>query len=165
MWRHCNRTDVKWTKIKPQQSTAKQNANHVYISRNKCTYPQLHFNWIIHHILNTTLYLMWHRFLQIWSVPDKIYLFAIVALWVTSCYILSCRNGTRVMWPSGGRFKKTCELLSLRALKFSPVNKMHIFQWMVKIFCVYFQRVPLKFHTKYLTHTLKNVIFYTTLKF
>ena len=28
---------------------------------------------------------------------------------------------------------------------------------MGKIFCVEFQRVPLKFHTKYLTHTLKDV--------
>ena len=31
---------------------------------------------------------------------------------------------------------------------------MHIFQCMGKIFCVEFQRVPLKFHTKYLTHIL-----------
>ena len=29
----------------------------------------------------------------------------------------------------------------------------HIFQCMGKIFRVEFQRVPLKFHTKYLTHT------------
>ena len=28
-----------------------------------------------------------------------------------------------------------------------------------KIFCVEFQMVPLKFHTKYLTHTLKDTIF------
>ena len=60
---------------------------------------------------------------------------------------------------SGGRFKKTYELLNLRALKISPVNKIHIFQCMGKIFCVEFQRVPLKFHTKYLTHTLKDTIF------
>ena len=59
----------------------------------------------------------------------------------------------------GGRFKKTYELLNLRALKISPVNKIHIFQCMGKIFCVEFQRVPLKFHTKYLTHTLKDTIF------
>ena len=31
----------------------------------------------------------------------------------------------------------------------------HIFQCMSKVFCVKFQRVPLKFHTKYLTHTMK----------
>ena len=30
---------------------------------------------------------------------------------------------------------------------------------MGKIFCVEFQRVPMKFHTKYLTHTLKNTKF------
>ena len=58
-----------------------------------------------------------------------------------------------------GRFKKTYELLNLRALKFSPVNKIHIFQCMGKTFCVEFQRYPLKFHTKYLTHALKDTIF------
>ena len=30
---------------------------------------------------------------------------------------------------------------------------------MGKIFCVEFQRSPLKFHTKYLTHSLKDVHF------
>ena len=49
---------------------------------------------------------------------------------------------------SGGHFKKAYELLNIRALKFSPVKQMHIFQSMGKIFCVEFQRVPLKFHTK-----------------
>ena len=56
-------------------------------------------------------------------------------------------------------FKNTYELLNLRALKFSPVNKIHIFQCMGMIFCVEFQRYPLKFHSKYLTHTLKDVTF------
>ena len=60
---------------------------------------------------------------------------------------------------TGGRFKNTYELLNLRALEFSHVNKIHIFQCMGKIFCVEFQRVPLKFHTKYLIHTLKDNIF------
>ena len=60
---------------------------------------------------------------------------------------------------TGGRFKNTYELLNQRALKFSYVNKIHIFQRMGKIFCVEFQRYPLKFHTKYLTHTLKDMIF------
>ena len=60
---------------------------------------------------------------------------------------------------TGGRFNNTYELLNLRALKFSPVKKIHIFQCMGKIFCVEFQRYPLKFHTKYLTHTLKDMIF------
>ena len=64
-----------------------------------------------------------------------------------------------------GRFKDTYELLNLRALKFSPLNKIYFFQCMGKIFRVAFQRYSLKFHTKYLTHTLKEVDFCTTLKF
>ena len=60
---------------------------------------------------------------------------------------------------SEGRFKNTYELLNLRALKYSLVNKIHIFQCMGEIFCVEFQRYPLKFYTKYLTHTLKGMIF------
>ena len=63
------------------------------------------------------------------------------------------------LWWLGGRFKNTYELLNLKALKFSYVNKIHIFQCMGKIFCVEFQRYPLTFHTKYLTHTLKDMIF------
>ena len=59
---------------------------------------------------------------------------------------------------SGGRFKNVYELLILRALKFSMSHK-NIFQCMGKIFCVEFQRYSLKFHTKYLTHTLKDVYF------
>ena len=66
---------------------------------------------------------------------------------------LSCLSGP------GGCFKNTYELLNLRALKISKLHKKHIFQCMGKIFCVEFQRVPLKFHTKYLTHTLKDVDF------
>ena len=59
-----------------------------------------------------------------------------------------------------GHFNKnTYELLNLRAVNFSPVNKIHNFQCMGKIFCVEFQRYPLKFHTKYLAHTLKDMIF------
>ena len=65
----------------------------------------------------------------------------------------------------GGRFKNTYELLNLRALKFSYVNKIHIFQCTGKIFCVEFQRYPLKFHTKNLTHTLKDMIFIQHWKF
>ena len=59
----------------------------------------------------------------------------------------------------GGGFKNTYELLNLRALKFSLVNKIHIFQCMGMIFCVEFQRYPLKFHSKYLTHTLEDMSF------
>ena len=60
----------------------------------------------------------------------------------------------------GGHFKNAYELLNLRALKISMLYKNHIFQCMGKIFCVEFQRVPLKFHTKYLSHTLKDVDFF-----
>ena len=51
------------------------------------------------------------------------------------------------------------ELLNIRALKFKDLNKIHIFPCMGKIFCVEFQREHLKFHTKYLAHTLKDIIF------
>ena len=61
--------------------------------------------------------------------------------------------------PSGGRFKNAYELLNLRAFKISILFKKHIFQCMGKIFCVEFQRVPMKFHTKYLTHILKDMDF------
>ena len=59
----------------------------------------------------------------------------------------------------GGRFKNTYELLKLRTLKISMLYKNRIFQCVGKIFCVGFQRFPLKFHTKYLIHTLKDVHF------
>ena len=66
---------------------------------------------------------------------------------------------------SGGRFKNAYELLNLRALKISILHKNCIFQCMGKIFCVEFQRYPLKYHTKYLTHTLKYVYFIHRWKF
>ena len=65
----------------------------------------------------------------------------------------------------GGRFKNAYELLNLRALKISMLHKNCIFQCMGKIFSVEFQRYPLKFHTKYLTHTLKGVYFIHRWKF
>ena len=61
------------------------------------------------------------------------------------------------MW---GHFQITYELLNLRALEFSSVNKIHTFQYMGKTSYVELQRYPLKFHTKYLTHTLKDMILY-----
>ena len=64
-----------------------------------------------------------------------------------------------------GSFQNAYELGNLGALKSSLLNKLHIFQWMGKIFCVELQRVPLKFHTKYLTHTLKDTIFILCWKF
>ena len=59
----------------------------------------------------------------------------------------------------GGRFKNTCEFLDLRASQISILDEICIFQCMCKIICVEFQREPLKFHTKYLTYTLKDVHF------
>ena len=61
--------------------------------------------------------------------------------------------------------KNAYELLILRALKISMLYKNNIFQCMGKIFCVEFQRVPLKFYTKYLAHTLKDVNFFHKWKF
>ena len=41
---------------------------------------------------------------------------------------------------------------------FSDLHKIHIFECMGEIFCVEFQKVPVKFHIKYHTHTLKDMI-------
>ena len=74
-------------------------------------------------------------------------------------FLTYVRNACHLLDPPGGRFKNPYELLNLRALKISMLYKSHIFQCMSKIFCVEFQRVPLKFHAKYLTHTLKDKSF------
>ena len=65
----------------------------------------------------------------------------------TSFLIIKEAPGKGEMERSGDRFKNTYELLNVRALKFSCLNKMHIFQCMGKILCVEFQRVPLKYNT------------------
>ena len=66
----------------------------------------------------------------------------------------------------GGRFKNTFELLNLRALNYSPVNKIHIFQCMGKIFCVEFQRYPpIVIPHKISNPYIERYDFYTTLKF
>ena len=57
------------------------------------------------------------------------------------------------------------EFLNLWTFKFSTLHENHIFQRMSKIFCVEFQRYTLKFHTQYLTHTLKDAWFIKKLKF
>ena len=62
---------------------------------------------------------------------------------------------------SGGRFKNTYELLNLGALKFSHVNKIHIFQCMGKMFCVGTFEIPHKLSYPY----IERYDFYTTLKF
>ena len=52
-----------------------------------------------------------------------------------------------------------CLLAHLRALKIPTLHKNCVFQCMGKIFCLEFQRQPLKFRAKYFTHTLQNVYF------
>ena len=61
-----------------------------------------------------------------------------------------------------GRFKNTYGLFNIKALKFSPVNKIQIFQCMGKIFYGEFQRYSLKFHIKFLTIHWKKLFFYNT---
>ena len=56
------------------------------------------------------------------------------------------------------------ELLNLTALKFSTLNKMIIFQCMGEIFCVEFQREPLK-STQNISPIHWKFDFYTKLKF
>ena len=69
-----------------------------------------------------------------------------------------------ILWEDKGAFQKH-ELVNLGAHKSSLLNKLHIFQCMGKIFCVEFQRVPLKSHTKYLTHAFKDTTFMKCWKF
>ena len=63
---------------------------------------------------------------------------------------------------TGGRFINSYALLNPGALKISMFYTNRIFQCMGEIFCVEFQRCPLKFHAKYLTHTLKDIFLYKT---
>ena len=81
-----------------------------------------------------------------------------VWFWSPMRNIYSKHKSAALCWVSYGPGNGQ-ELLNLRALKISMLYKNHIFQSMGKIFCVEFQRYPLKFHTKYLTHTLKDMIF------
>ena len=79
-------------------------------------------------------------------------------------HVIISNTSVSIVLP-GGRLKNAYELLNLRALKIPMLYKNRIFQCMSKIFFVEFQRVPLKFHTKYLTHTLKDVNFIHRWKF
>ena len=63
-------------------------------------------------------------------------------------------------WVSGWYFKKFYKLLNLRALKMATLFKNCIFWCMDEIFFVEIYRYPMKFHTKYLTLTLKNVYYF-----
>ena len=75
------------------------------------------------------------------------------------CYPLSCWWSLEM---SEGRSKTIDDLLNRRALKISTLYKDCIFQCMDEIFCVEFERYPLKFHTKYLTHTFKDISVFET---
>ena len=64
-----------------------------------------------------------------------------------------------------GISQNSYQLLNLRALKIPTLYTIRIFQCMGKISCVEFQREPLKFHTKYLTRSLKYVDYIHRWKF
>ena len=107
--------------------------------------------------LNCGIQMIWRGIILVWK-----YLWCLthISMLLIRCILAKVhRCGTR------GRLKNAYELLNLRALKVSMLYKNHIFQYMGKIFCVEFQRVPLKFHTKYLTHILKDVDFIHKWKF
>ena len=62
-----------------------------------------------------------------------------IVLGMSGC--IACGIGDRlegISFRNRGYFKNSYELLNLTALKFSPVNKIHSFQCMGKIFCMEF---------------------------
>ena len=75
------------------------------------------------------------------------------------CYpgALSLSQATTTHLHTRGCFKNVYELINVRAHKFSILNNNFLFQSMGKIFCVEFQKFPLKFHAKYVTHAWKDV--------
>ena len=78
-------------------------------------------------------------------------MFSLICTWING-WVSSCEAGDLRRYCA--HYDATVMSSSiLRALKFSPVNKICIFQCIGEIFCVKFQRYPLKFHTKYHTHT------------
>ena len=72
------------------------------------------------------------------------------------------RVGVGVGW--WWELRNAYELVKLGAIKSSVLNKLHIFQCRGDIFFVEFLKYRLKFHTKYLTHTLQDAILYPKLK-
>ena len=65
---------------------------------------------------------------------------------------------------SGGRLNDAYRLLNLGAIKSLLLNKLHNFQCIVKIFCVEFQRVPLKLHWISYPYIVKDTILIQCLK-
>ena len=89
------------------------------------------------------------------------YIRALMVCFYVSQSKCSTARVERNIWLFPGVQKR----LNLRSLKISTFYKNCMFQCTGKIFCVEFQRYPLKFHTKYLTHTLKDVYFIHRWKF
>ena len=76
-------------------------------------------------------------------------------LWL-HCIPSSCCSMC-VRWTPGGAFQKLLWALESKSPNFHLCIKPTSFN-MGKIFCVEFQRYPLKFQTKYVTYTLKDMI-------
>ena len=114
-------------------------------------------------VTKTSRYISWictlHAYLGISAFVYMVLLY-FVLLWLYNC-------SYRTDMTPGGRFKNmyTYELLNLRALKISMLYNNCIFECMGKIICMEFQRVPLNFQTKYLTHPFKDMHFIHRVKF
>ena len=141
--------------------------------------PEIWTNvWDIHSIKNCHVNSLWLNNMISTATKYLVIISSVNTMLMQWYYI--CQAAALTMWYeipslpqlvtpsydySGERFRNTYQLLNLRALKISTLYKNRIFQCMGKIFCVEFQRVPLKFHTKYLTHTLNDMIFIQHLNF
>ena len=90
-----------------------------------------------------------------------VYLYAYLITYAIKAHV-TLLSPPRTYISDMGWVSKTLELINLRALKFSPMIKIYISQYMDKIFCVEFQKVPLKFHKRYLAHTLKDTVLYNS---
>ena len=98
------------------------------------------------------------KFITFWSV---LFPPSIVKCWPI-CRESYCEVWVSAVYVTWGAFKK--KLSNLRALKISTLCKNYIFQRMGKIFCVEFQRYPLKFHTKYLNPYIERCVFNSDMK-
>ena len=88
----------------------------------------------------------------VWSEPNG------VSLWPIPC----CWNDMLATDASGARLTKAYDVTIQRYRNSHAKihdSTMHILWCMGSKFCVKFQRCPLKFHTKFWTHTLQNMHF------